>query len=92
MRVLACDPLRRIVVAWQITTHGDAWVHGPDLSRACEFEVNFHEQPGGQTRVELEHHNIGRHGWVPPASTRASACPGGWPGILDNWVKTAATA
>ena len=61
-RVLACDPPRRIVVAWQITVNGDAWVYDPDPSHASEFEVTFREQPGGQTRVELEHRNIDRHG------------------------------
>ena len=39
-QVLACDPPHRIVVAWQITAHPDAWVYDPDLSRASEFEVN----------------------------------------------------
>ena len=61
-QVLARDPPHRIVVAWQITAHPDAWVYDPDLSRASEFEVNFREQPDGQTLVELEHRNIGL-GW-----------------------------
>ena len=59
-QVLACDPPYRIVVAWQITADGGAWAYDPDLSRASEFEVNFREQPDGQTRVELEHRNIAR--------------------------------
>src|SRR6185437_12356680 len=46
----------------QITARGDAWVYDPDISRASEFEVNFREQPDGQTLVELEHRNIDRHG------------------------------
>ena len=56
-RVLACDPPRRIVVAWQTNVNGDAWVYDPDPSHVSEFEVTFREQPDGQTRVELEHRN-----------------------------------
>jgi uncharacterized protein YndB with AHSA1/START domain len=90
--VLACDPPRRIVVAWQITARGDAWVYDPDLSRASEFEVAFREQPDGQTRVELEHRNIDRHGPGAAGIHQGVAGPGGWPGILDNYAKVATAA
>ena len=91
-KVLACDPPRRIVVAWQITANGDAWVYDPDLSHASEFEVTFREQPDGQTRVELEHRNIGRHGPGAAGIHQGVAGPGGWPGILDNYAKVATAA
>jgi hypothetical protein len=59
-------------VAWQITESGGAWVYDPDLSHASEFEATFREQPDGQTRVELEHRYIERHGGpqrlAPPVS------------------------
>jgi uncharacterized protein YndB with AHSA1/START domain len=90
--VLACDPPRRIVVAWQITAQGDAWVYDPDLSRASEFEVTFREEPDGQTRVQLEHRNIDRHGPGAPGIHRGVAGPGGWPGILDNYANVATAA
>jgi len=91
-KVLACDPPRRIVVAWQITTKADEWVYDPDLSHASEFEVNFREQPDGQTRVELEHRNIERHGPGAVGIQQGVAGPGGWPGILDSYAKIAAAA
>ena len=91
-KVLACDPPRRIVVAWQITTKADEWVYDPDLSHASEFEVNFREQPDGQTRVELEHRNIERHGPGAAGIQQGVAGPGGWPGILDSYAKIAAAA
>jgi uncharacterized protein YndB with AHSA1/START domain len=91
-KVLACDPPHRIVVAWQITTHGDSWAYDPDLSRASEFEVIFSEQPDGQTRVELEHRNIDRHGPGAPGIHQGIGGPGGWPGIMDNYVKVATAA
>jgi uncharacterized protein YndB with AHSA1/START domain len=86
------EPPHRIVVAWQITAQGDAWVYDPDLSRASEFEVNFREQPDGRTLVELEHRNIGRHGPGAAGIHQGVSSPGGWPGILDNYAKLAAAA
>jgi len=91
-QVLACEPPHRIVVAWQITAQGDAWVYDRDLSRASEFEVNFREQPDGRTLVELEHRNIGRHGPGAAGIHQGVSGPGGWPGILDNYAKLAAAA
>jgi uncharacterized protein YndB with AHSA1/START domain len=91
-QVLACDPPYRIVVAWQITADGGAWVYDPDLSRASEFEVNFREQPDGQTRVELEHWNIARHGPGAAGIHQGVSGPGGWPGIMDNYAKVATAA
>ncbi|HEX6522941.1 MAG TPA: SRPBCC domain-containing protein [Streptosporangiaceae bacterium] len=89
-KVLACDPPHRIVVAWQITAQGDAWVYDPDITHASEFEVNFREQPDGQTRVELEHRGIGRHGPGAAGIHQGVSSPGGWPGILDNYAGIAA--
>jgi uncharacterized protein YndB with AHSA1/START domain len=91
-KVLACDPPRRIVVAWQITAAGDTWSYDPDPSHASEFEVNFREQPDGQTRVELEHRNIGRHGPGAAGIQQGVGGQGGWPGILENYAKVAAEA
>jgi len=91
-RVLSCDPPNRIVVAWQITAQGDAWVYDPDLTHASEFEVTFREQPDGRTRVELEHRNIERHGAGANGIRQGVAGPGGWPGILDNYAKVATAA
>jgi uncharacterized protein YndB with AHSA1/START domain len=89
-KVLACDPPRRIVVAWQITAAEDAWVYDPDITHASEFEVNFRQQPDGHTRVELEHRNIDRHGPGAAGIHQGISSPGGWPAILDNYAKTAA--
>jgi uncharacterized protein YndB with AHSA1/START domain len=89
-RVLACEVPNRIVVAWQITADGDAWVYDPDISRASEFEVTFQEQPDGRTLVELEHRNIGRHAAGSLGIYRGVSGPAGWPGILDNYAKIAA--
>ena len=91
-RVLACEPPHRIVVAWQITANGDAWVYDPDLARASEFEATFREQPDGRTVIELEHRNIGRHGAGAAGIYRGVGGPGGWPGILENYATVAAAS
>jgi len=91
-QVLACEPPHRIVVAWQITESGGAWVHDPDLSHASEFEATFRERPDGQTRVGLEHRYIERHGPGAAGIHTGVNGPGGWPGILENYAKAAATA
>jgi uncharacterized protein YndB with AHSA1/START domain len=89
-RVLACEPPHRIVVAWQITAEGDAWVYDPDMSHASEFEVTFREQPDGRTAVDLEHRNIGRHGSGAAGIHQGVSGPGGWPGILERYAALAA--
>ena len=89
-KVLACEPPHRIVVAWQITESGGAWVYDPDPSHASEFEATFREQPDGQTRVELEHRHIERHGPGAAGIRSGVSGPGGWPGILENYAKAAA--
>jgi uncharacterized protein YndB with AHSA1/START domain len=91
-KVLACDPPHRIVVAWQISTNGHVWVYDPDLTRASEFEVTFREHPDGQTRVELVHRNIDRHGAGAAGIYEGVRGPGGWPGILENYAKIASAA
>ena len=84
--VLACDPPRRIVVAWQITAQEDTWIYDPDLSRASEFEVTFREQLDGQTRVELEHRNIDRHGPDWQSLSDGVAGDEGWPLYLERYA------
>lgn len=57
--VLAWDPPRRIVLAWRITSE---WSFEPELAKSSEVEVTFTEEPGGVTRVDLEHRHLERHG------------------------------
>ena len=90
--VLACDPPNRIVVAWQITEAGGDWVYDPDITRASEFEATFLPQPDGQTRVELEHRHIERHGAGAASIHRGVGGPGGWSGTMENYAKVAAAA
>jgi hypothetical protein len=78
------------VVAWQITEADGTWVYDPDITHASEFEVTFQPQPGGQTRVELEHRHIDRHGAGAAGIRRGVSGPGGWSAIMEDFAKAAA--
>jgi len=57
-RILTWEPPNRFVLAWQI---GPTWQYEPDLDKASEVEVRFTAEPGGVTRVDLEHRHFERH-------------------------------
>jgi len=87
-KVIAFEPPRRLVFSWQINTN---WQYEPDPAQASEVEVLFTEQ-GGDTRVELEHRHIERHGPGAEEMRQSFESPGGWPGLLDGYAKAAAAA
>jgi len=78
--ILVWQPPARVVIAWQIT--GD-WQFEPDLEKSSEVEVLFTPEPGGKTRVDLEHRFFDR-ATSGAAPMRASVdSPNGWSGILQ---------
>lgn len=87
-RVLAWDPPRRLLLAWQIDGE---WTYDPDRGRASEIEVRF-TPDGGGTRVDLEHRHIQRHGEGWPALLAGLESAAGWPGIMDRYAATAGGA
>lgn len=87
--VLVWEPPRRLVFSWSIT--GD-WRYEPDLARASEVEVRFTPEPGGRTRVDLEHRHLERHGAGAAGMRSAVDSPNGWPGILALYADAARSA
>jgi len=81
--VLEWDPPRRFVWAWQIS---GKWQFEPDLSLASEVEVRFTPEPGGMTRVDLEHRHLDRHGLDAAAVRAAIDSPEGWGGLLKLYA------
>ncbi len=79
-RVLVWDPPRRLVLAWQITHE---WGYEPDLAKSSEVDIRFTPEPGGRTRVDLEHRHFERHGAGAAAIRTAVDSPNGWGGLLD---------
>jgi uncharacterized protein YndB with AHSA1/START domain len=84
-RVLAWEPPGRVLLAWQI---GADFRHDPALQ--TEVGIRFEAEPGGTTRVTLEHRRLERLGAA--ADAFRTAVNGGWGALLDAFAKTATTA
>jgi uncharacterized protein YndB with AHSA1/START domain len=82
--VLAYDPPTRIVFTWDISPH---WQIETDVARASEVEVRFIPDGERQTRVELEHRHLDRHGegWQGLAANIRS--DQGWPLYLQRFAE-----
>ena len=74
-RVLAYEPPHRFVISWDISLQ---WQIEADPARCSEIEVRFVEQGPSQTRVELEHRHLDRHGDGFEAMRDAVGSPDGW--------------
>jgi len=74
-RVLAFDPPNRFVISWDISLQ---WQIETDPAKSSEVEVRFISESAGQTRVELEHRHIDRHGEGWEQMRNAVGSPDGW--------------
>jgi uncharacterized protein YndB with AHSA1/START domain len=85
-RVLAFDPPERLVISWDIDSQ---WRLEPDPDRASEVEVRFVPVGAGQTRVELQHRHLDRHGagWQDYRSGLEGES--GWPVFLQRFRELA---
>lgn len=84
--VLAWEPPRRFVMAWQITP---AWQFEPDLAKSSEVEVTFTALGDERTRVDLEHRHFERHGAGGPAMRTGVDSPNGWGDLLGIYATVA---
>jgi uncharacterized protein YndB with AHSA1/START domain len=83
-RVLACEPPRRLLLAWLISPH---WQLESDPGHASEVEVTFTPIDAGRTRVDLEHRHLDRHGEGWQDTRDALSGREGWPLYLDRFVE-----
>jgi uncharacterized protein YndB with AHSA1/START domain len=88
-RVLAYTPPSRIALSWHLNAN---FQYDPDPARASRVEVSFHAETPTRTRVELVHSNLDRHGADWEKLRAGISGPGGWSGILDDFVRTAQQA
>jgi uncharacterized protein YndB with AHSA1/START domain len=85
-KVLAWEPPRRLVLAWQITSD---WKYDPAF--ITEVEVTFTAEGPKRTRVVLEHRDLHRYGIAEPTYRKAIDSPtGGWGFILQSYADSAA--
>jgi hypothetical protein len=78
-KVLAWDPPRGFVLAWQISAN---WAYDPALM--TEVELTFDGQADGTTRVTLEHRRLELFG--ERAQAMAEGFDGGWVGVIQHFV------
>jgi uncharacterized protein YndB with AHSA1/START domain len=85
-RVLQVEPPHRLVLAWLISPQ---WQIEENEERASEVEVRFAAIDDGNTRVELRHHGLARHGsgW----ESAASGLEEGWPLYLHRFQEVCGT-
>jgi uncharacterized protein YndB with AHSA1/START domain len=82
--VIAWEPPRRLVLAWRI---GTDWQYHADL--LTEVEVTFTPEPGGATRVDLEHRGLERMGEGAEATRAMFDSDGGWGSLLQAFATLA---
>ena len=81
--MLVWEPPTRLVIAWQINPD---WTFQPDLAKSSEVELRFTAEPGGMTRVDLEHRLLERHGTGAGTMRTAIDSEGGWGTLLDAFA------
>jgi uncharacterized protein YndB with AHSA1/START domain len=84
--VIVWDPPRRFVLAWHLNEN---WQYEPDSAKASEVEVRFTPEPGGTTRVDLEHRHFDRHGAGGAIIKAGVDSPEGWAGLLQLYAAVA---
>src|ERR1700738_1527389 len=80
------EPPHRLVLLWQINAR---WK--PDAMMKSEVDVRFAADGPDATNVELTHHKFETMGAEAGASMRKDV-DGGWPGLLERFVKEAELA
>lgn len=84
-KVLAWEPPRRLVLAWQITAQ---WQFGAAF--LTEVEVRFIPEGSG-TLVELEHRLLERYGEAEADVRGQFDSPAGWGGLLERFRQSVET-
>jgi uncharacterized protein YndB with AHSA1/START domain len=83
-RVLAWEPPRRVLLAWQLNSQ---WAHDPALR--TEVEVHFVAIDAHTTRVELEHRGLEAYAEHAIAMRDTFDSPQGWNGMLEHYATIA---
>ncbi|MCW2857382.1 MAG: Activator of Hsp90 ATPase 1 family protein [Marmoricola sp.] len=87
-RVLAYAPPVRFTFTWDISLQ---WEVETDLSKCSEVDVTFTPVSETQTRVDLVHRHLERHGEGWQGMAQAVGSPTGWPAGLQRLAIAART-
>ncbi len=82
--VLAFEPPDRVIFSWLIDPQ---WQIEADPEKTSEVEVRFIAETPDRTRVELEHHNLDRHGPGWESERDGVGGDGGWPLYLKRFAE-----
>jgi uncharacterized protein YndB with AHSA1/START domain len=74
--VLVWEPPNRVVFTWELSPQ---WSLETDRAKASEVEVRFTAEDRGRTRVDIDHHDLDRHGEGWEGLRDAIGSPEGWP-------------
>ena len=88
-RVLAYDPPNHVAWSWHLTR---GFTYDPDPERASRVDVRFTAISASETRVELTHSQLDRHGASWEEVRDGVGGEGGWPGLLDIFAAAANAA
>jgi hypothetical protein len=80
-KVLAWEPSRRMLLAWQLDVD---FSFNPEL--ITEVEIRFETAEPGFTRVDFEHRNIERFGSAALDLFKSLDGDDGWGGSLQNYI------
>jgi uncharacterized protein YndB with AHSA1/START domain len=82
--VVEWQPPKKVVLSWHLQPD---WKFDPDLARASEVVMEFVKEGPKKTRVEFEHRHLERHGAGWENMRAQVGAEGGWPAILELYVK-----
>lgn len=84
--VVEWQPPEKVVLSWHLQPD---WTFNADMARASEVVLEFVAQGKESTRVEMEHRHLERHGEGWEQLRGQIGSDGGWPAILELYVKAA---
>lgn len=85
--VLAWEPPKKVVLSWHLQPD---WSVNMDMAKSSEVSMEFIAEGPEKTRLEFEHRHLERHGEGWEKMRAEVSSDGGWPMILDLYLKMTA--
>lgn len=85
-KVVTWEPPKKVVLSWHLQPD---WSFDGSMAKASEVALEFVAEGPETTRVEFEHRHLERHGAGWQKMREQVGAEGGWPMILDLFVRTA---